>query len=262
MFKKYIESYKALESDATRSEKLKISINNIDLLVNLIYEYRSIAIDNIDQDDEIINWTFEDVKEDLGSAIWNLSCALYKTSASCLRNAFEMSFVSLYFNIREHEHVKKNINEKYIPYNKFFADWDSGNKDTPNWGEMMPLIEKNVNVKNFNKENNCDIMRETYSWFKHLCSFTHGKSFDKPLIDLSALPTNHTNIGTEFTEINFDRFISDFNRTISTIGTFWALCFPDILVDEKYESIFSSTREIEILKFIKSNRNLVSTKAT
>lgn len=253
LFSEYIESYNILIKDSSNSKEIKEAAQNLDLLLDLIKEYRFKTIDGMETDDEIINWTFTDVKEDLKSALWNLCCASYKTSASCLRNAFEMSFVSLYFTIREHENHKKGVNND--TFNQFFLDWDSGNKDTPNWGEMMPVINKNTHLKNFNTENNCDLMRETYSWFKHLCSFTHGRSFNKALLDSDVLPTNHANIGTNFTEKNFERFLSDFNITVSLIGSFWALCFPEILEDSKYETIFCSLQAAKILYYIQDRKN-------
>ena len=56
---------------------------------------------NIDPTDEIINWRFPDVAEDLSGAIWNLASGFYKAAASLSRNAYELSTVSLAFQIEQ-----------------------------------------------------------------------------------------------------------------------------------------------------------------
>ena len=85
------------------NEKVRSKLNfiglQIDLITDLVYEYTNSANVSLDTDDEIINWTFPDVNSDLIGAAWNLNSNLYKITGVCLRNAYEMSFVALYFQI-------------------------------------------------------------------------------------------------------------------------------------------------------------------
>ena len=224
--------------------------NRIDGITNLVYEYTNLSDPTLDTDDEIINWTFPDVNYDLISAAWNLYSCLFKTCASNLRNAFEMSFLSLYFQSRQ------NIDKlNGVPgYNKYFSEWDRGERPTPNWGEMKSIVKQNVNILAYNSTKHCDIIDEVYSWYGYLCNFTHGKPFENSISNAASKPTNHMNIGTGFDIDNFKRFSKYLEDTISWIATFWSLSFPEILKSSqsKYNSLFKGQRGVDVLNYVTS----------
>ena len=237
------------------NEKVRSKLNfiglQIDLITDLVYEYTNSANVSLDTDDEIINWTFPDVNSDLIGAAWNLNSNLYKITGVCLRNAYEMSFVALYFQIRQN---KEMANGQTGPYNNFFYEWDKGERDTPGWRETKPIVNQNEQIKNYNSENNCDIIEEVYSWFKYLCNFTHGRPFNISLEIPESEATNHMNIGDGYNEKNFERFYEHILDTISWMATCWSLSFPSILIDakknEEYKSLFRGPRAIDVYNYI------------
>jgi len=226
----------------------KLIGKNIDKIIDLVYEYTSLNSTTLDTDDEIINWTFIDVKYDLISSAWNLYSGLYKTSASNLRSALEMSFLSLYFQMRQNIDKINGVSG----YNKYFEEWDNGERNTPNWGEMKSIIQQNKNIKQYNFKSNCDIVNELYLWYGYLCNFTHGKPFENSIRNSTSKPTNHMNIGTGFDVNNFYRFSNYLEDTISWIAVFWSLSFPNILKSKpkKYKLLFKGERAIDVFEYI------------
>lgn len=245
-------------NDAISVPQRAIKINNlyekVETLFGLIHQYHCIDDSDISTDDEIVNWTFNDVIDDLYAAIWNNVTGFYKTTGVCLRNALEMSIVSLYFQLRENETTDEGN------YNTYFAEWDRGNKDTPNWGTTKDYISKQNYVKGFDNQYSCKIIDEVYGHFKYLCNFTHGR----PFAPEDNSPTNSMNMGTNqpsFSETEFERFCILIDDTISWISTAWLVTFPQILCDKcrdnpmdsidynKYLTLFHLHRGIQAVEF-------------
>jgi len=61
--------------------------------------------------------------------------------------------------------------------NKPFAEWNSGNRDTPSWGEMTPVIKGQSSISRFKVSFGVDIVDLAHAHFKHLCDYTTFKSF-------------------------------------------------------------------------------------
>jgi len=244
-----VEDQNLLRNNIDCYRELSLLGSEIDLLTDLIYSYTNVENENLSTDDEIINWTFPDVIDDLISAIWNIYSGLYKTSASCLRNAYEISFVSLYLQIRENMNLKNPTNK----YNIYYSEWDKGETKTPSWGITKPIVKKNPNIINYDKKRSCNIVEEGYSWFSFLCNFTHSRPFDKSLDNTNAIPTNSMNIGVGFDVKNFESFIDYSKVTISWIATFWSLCFPEIFKKtplDEFRILFNGSRGIDVYKYI------------
>jgi hypothetical protein len=204
----------------------------VDLLYQFVYEYTLIEDTSLNTDDEILNWAFSDAPLDLCSAIWLLSSGFYKNSASCLRNAFDIALASLYFQIRQ------NTNPVQKGYNKFFAEWDAGSRQTPNWGEMTTFIKNQPAVKRFCSNQPIDPIAEAYSHFRHLCSFTHTSAYTPKGEPVTAI--NSTGIAPTFDEHFFDRGCKLVEETISHIAILWQVAFPQIKAVKSVEEFASA----------------------
>jgi len=237
-----------------RAKKIYDLYAKVETLFSFIRQYHCINDSSISTDDEIVNWTFNDVIDDLNAAIWNNATGFYKTSGVCLRNALEMSIVSLYFQLRENENIDEGN------YYTYFVEWDRGDKETPNWGTTKDYISKQNYVKNFDNQYSCKIIDEVYRHFKYLCNFTHGR----PFAPEDKSPTNSMNMSTNqpnFSETEFERFCSLINDTISWISMAWLVNFPQILSDKsphepvdstvynKYLTLFHLPRGIQVVEY-------------
>jgi hypothetical protein len=192
-------------SDDHRREQLDLSSYKVDKMLSFIYGYTLIDDGTVCPDDEIINWTFVDVSDDLNAAIWNTSTGFYKAAASCLRNALEMGMASLYFQVRENLYPLVGGG-----YNRIFAEWDSGNRNTPNWGEMRSVIDTLNTIKSFNSSYDCNVTLEIYDYFQYLCNFTHGR----PYSDTDKLPTNSINMGANTPELDLFNRLTDLTERV------------------------------------------------
>ena len=163
------EAYNNTISNSARQKQVDDLGMSIDVLIDLVYGYTFINDPSLDTDDEIINWTFVDVVDDLNAANWNMACGFYKAGASCLRNSLDLAIAALYFQIRQ------NREGNSVGYNRFFAEWDRGDRDTPNWGETKDTINQESSIRSFNRMYHCDLVEETHCHFKYLCNFTHGR---------------------------------------------------------------------------------------
>lgn len=201
--------------------------------------YQRIVDPEIDTDDEIFNWTFGEAPADFAAAIWLLASGYYKASVSCLRNAYEISMVALYFQVREN--TKKNVG-----YNKFFAEWDRGDRDTPNWGEMKDYIAKQKTVEEFVARIGIDPIAVVYDHFKYLCAYTHTSAFAG--VDDPVTAINMTGIAPAFDEQFFTRGSELTIKTIALIAILWQIVYPGILKTEPlgpvaggaYDMLFSA----------------------
>ncbi len=216
-------------SEAVRTARLDALARSASSLEAFVRGYEHIDDDAISTDDEILNWAFSETPTDLSSAIWLLASGFYKASASSLRNAYDIATASLYFQIRE------NVNPVVGGYNRFFAEWDRGDRETPNWGEMKPVISSHPSVAAFNAKKGVDIVAYAYDHFKHLCSYTHTRAFTKSGDPVTAI--NMTGVAPAFDAIYFDRGVELTKRTISLIAILWQVVFPQIAATEPLGAI-------------------------
>jgi hypothetical protein len=211
-------------ADAARANRVDELADRVGLLVDLVYQYTMIDDPDIDPTDEIINWTFPDVAEDLSGAIWNLASGFYKAAASLSRNAYELSAVSLAFQIEQ------NIRRSPRGYTERFAKWDRGELRTPNWGLIKSLLPGQGLFPTFDAGRGCNVVvEEAYGHYEMLCSFTHSRPYDEH----SGLPTNAMSIGVPapaFDAACFKRFSALIELTMSWSATFWILAYPAILI--------------------------------
>lgn len=217
-------AYAATIADGERAQRIDGLATAAELCHNFVYGYTSIDHPAVDSDDEILNWTFADVTSDLGAAIWCLSSGFYKAAASNLRNALDLAMTALYFQLRENnDRVDKG-------WNKFFAEWDRGERDTPTWGEMRPYIAQQQSVKEFNATHACDVVSQLYAHFKNLSSYTHGRAVALDgqavrAIDISGDAPN-------FDEHQFDHLVGLTLATVCWICAIWQIVFPHIIETE------------------------------
>jgi hypothetical protein len=201
-------------------DKLGKLASSLEAFVN---GYLRIVDPTIDTDDEILNWTFGETQTDLCAAIWLLASGYYKASASCVRNAYDIAVASLYFQIRQNEH-------KLPGYNKFFAEWDSGKRGTPNWGEMKTTIGNQETVLKFVASTGVDPIDVAYAHFKYLCAYTHTAAFAGPDDPVTAI--NMTGVAPAFDAQFFTRGCETIGTTISMIAVLWQVVFPAIAKTE------------------------------
>lgn len=110
--------------------KLTEAENAVAKLEDFVRRYEGIeGVSGLSTDDEILNWVFTEALYDLGAASWNLASGQYKTAASALRDALEISVIALYFQNLENDWVAAGN----TGYNPKFREWDRGNADTPSW---------------------------------------------------------------------------------------------------------------------------------
>jgi hypothetical protein len=211
---------KTLE-DSKRAEGLRDLGQMVVELEDFVRRYDSIDDDSIDTDDEILNWVYGETTVDLCSSIWLLSSAFYKSSASCLRNALDISTACLYFQIKQNENPEQSC---YA--NTPFGAWDSGNRDTPSWGEMKPIIKSQSSVSQFKTSFGVDIVDLAHAHFKHLCDYTHSRAFAKNGDPVSAI--NMTGVAPTFDLCCFERGAALIMETICFIAAMWQVAFPQM----------------------------------
>lgn len=219
-------------SDAVRVQKLDSLAKSASSLEVFIRGYLRIEDPEIDTDDEILNWVFSETPTDFASAIWLLASGFYKASASSLRNAFDIAAASLYFQIRE------NRNPEVGGYNRLFAEWDRGDRNTPNWGEMKPIISSWPSVEAFKAAHGLDIVKHAYEHFEHLCGYTHTRAFANNGDPVTAI--NTTGVSPAFDVAYFNRGCELTAKTISLIAILWQVAFPQIATTEPLGSISGS----------------------
>ncbi|MGI8547554.1 MAG: hypothetical protein ACR2M1_09495 [Gemmatimonadaceae bacterium] len=159
-------------SDADRVARLN-ALGDLSVSVeHFVRGYERIEDPSLDTDDEILNWTFTECATDLTSAIWLLASGFYKASASSLRNGLDIATVALYFQVRESAH-------KGPGWNKFYTEWDRGDRQTPNWGEMKTVLATQPAVVAFAAAYEKDLVEEAQSFSKYLCGYTHTSAYDR-----------------------------------------------------------------------------------
>lgn len=248
------KAYQDTMLEKYRVDKIEAIAKNTESLFSLIYGYTIIdESEGLDTDDEILNWTFVDVIDDLNAANWNIACGFYKAAASCLRNALDISNAALYFQIKENEHRHNNGSG----YNPEFSKWDSGENKTPNWGITNNLISNQPSVKKFNNEHSWKFPSESHKFYHYLCNFTHGRPFAE-----DSTPTNSINLGynaPEFSADLFERFTSLADKTIAWIATMWLITYPQILANDplmdptslRYQELMATKEGKDAFEFAK-----------
>ena len=200
------------------------------------------------EDDEIVNWTLPEVAADLGAASWNIASGWYKVSAACLRSALDVSMASLYFSIRERN--------SSLPggCNRFFSEWDRGERDTPNWGEMKPIISQQQTIQQFNATHQIDIVDLVYSHFKRLSAYTHSRQWEKGV----DLPIGAMWIGDTpgYDAELFERFLNLMKETVGWIATLWIVNLPEILAQDPLDAGFDRNRYAEVLFVLQADAAL------
>jgi len=217
------KTYELTISDSARVARIIDLETRNSALIDWVYG----VTDN--RDDEILNWTFPDVFDDLNAAIWNLTSGFYKSAASNLRNALELGVVALYFQVRE-DSGKLD-----------FIKWDRGEADTPNWGTTKPCLKAQSSLQHFNSASGTDILEEAHGFFKFLCSFTHGRPFDKP----GGEPTNSFNLAgggvPALVPQAFTRIADLTEETTVWISALWLAAYPEILHARCFNQRFPSS---------------------
>jgi hypothetical protein len=213
-------TYESTLSDSGRTTRIIDLENRNSALVELVYGTTE------NKDDEILNWTFPDVSDDINAAIWNLSSGFYKSAAANLRNALELGVVALYFQVRDD--AGKND----------FGKWDRGESETPNWGTTKPCLKMQVSIQRFSSATRADIVEEAHGFFKFLCNFTHGRPFDQ----LGGEPTNSFNLAgggvPALVPQAFTRIADLTEETTVWIATLWLAAYPDILRGRNFNQRF------------------------
>ncbi|SAL22603.1 hypothetical protein AWB71_01161 [Caballeronia peredens] len=211
-------------SDPARARRLDELAKSVSFLEAFVRGYERIDDPAIDTDDEILNWAFSEAPADFASAIWLLASGFYKASAASLRNALDIATASLYFQIRE------NTEPGVKSYNRFFAEWDRGDRDTPNWGEMKTFISTRPSVKSFDGLHSTEIVEYAYKHFKYLCAYTHTGAFANNGDPVTAI--NTTGVSPAFDDRFFDRGCELTAKTIAVIAILWQVVYPQIVTTE------------------------------
>lgn len=214
-----------------RARRLDELAKSVSLLEAFVRGYECIDDPAIDTDDEILNWAFSETPTDFASAIWLLASGFYKASAASLRNALDIATASLYFQIRE------NTDPGVGSYNRFFAEWDRGDRDTPNWGEMKTFIQARPSVKSFDSLHGIDIVEYAHKHFKYLCAYTHTAAFANNGDPVTAI--NTTGVSPAFDDLFFDRGCELTAKTIAVIAILWQVVYPQIVTTEPLGPISS-----------------------
>ncbi len=217
-------SLKTTTRDVGRAMTIDVLGKSVSALEAFVRGYESIEDSSISTDGEILNWAFSETSTDFCSAIWLLASGFYKASASSLRNAFDIATASLYFQIRE------NTDPGPGAYNRFFAEWDRGDRQTPNWGEMKQFISMQPSVERFKTTNGFDMVDISYDHFKYLCAYTHTSAFANNGDPITAI--NTTGVAPLFEETYFTRGCELTAKTVSIIALLWQVVFPKILETE------------------------------
>jgi len=219
--------------DPSRRELLELLGRKVSKLEQVVRGYELIEDRGISTDDEIINWAFSEAPADFGSGIWLLSAGFYKASASCIRNAYDIATASLYFQVRE------NTDAEPRAYNRFFREWDKGERQTPNWGEMKDFLAKQPSFKKFETNEGTNAMEKAYEQFKYLCSFTHTSAFTGKGDPVTVI--NSTGRWPVFDETYFRRGASIVANTLSFTAILWKIAFPQISIPADCEELFQGT---------------------
>lgn len=174
----------------------------------------------LDTDDEIVNWAYSEAHMEFQTAIWNAASGFPKAGVACLRNAHEISTVSLYFQCRENE------NPEGEGYNSEFSNWTWGRADTPNWGTFKDYLSNVSPIARAQRALGQRLVDDAYKHFKLLCSYTHSRAHDG-----SGTPAQNLwmdgHLGEPGKE-SMEAFWRVFIQTVSWVATLWIAAFPQL----------------------------------
>lgn len=206
-------------ADPVRAERLQ-TLGELAIAVErFVRGYERLDDEIFDTDDEILNWTFDECATDLASALWLLASGFYKASASSLRNALDIATAALYFQVRENAHTGPG-------WNKFYTEWDRGDRQTPNWGEMKSILAVQPAVTAFAAVSGANLVEEAHQYFHHLCGHTHTSAFDSRGHAVTAI--NLTGTAPAFEPDAFTRGADLARETMARIVMLWQVVFPGI----------------------------------
>lgn len=226
-----------------------------DDMIKLLYGFTAIEDDTLDHDDEILNWTLPDVSNDLTAAIWATASGCYKAAAALLRNALDLGFAALYFQICQNDGPRNG-------YCEAFSSWDRGDADTPNWGTTKRAVSGLPTVQRFNRQYDCSVAQEAHNFFKNLCCFTHSRPYSPG----ENAGTNAMTMGDnspEFDEALFARLVGLFQTTIAWICIPWVVSFPTLIgtrplgsdaTDQQYVALLNGEKGRQALEFAALSR--------
>jgi len=169
-----------------------------------------------DYDDEIVNWTCGEVGVALSSAVWSMSGGWYSGAICQMRTALDVGIAALYFIVREMEGGQGD-------YERFYVEWDRGDRDTPNWGEMTEYLEGRPQFASLKAAKGLTPISDAYDHFKALCAYSHGAAVNKDGEMIRAIDTNGL---CSFDENLFDTAATHLDVTIQRITALWAGWFP------------------------------------
>jgi hypothetical protein len=215
---------KTLE-DAASSSRLAEAENAVGKLKEFVRRYEGIEnVSGLDTNDEILNWVLDEAFHDLGSALWNCASGQYKTAATALRGALEISVIALYFQNLENDWTA----DGNIGLNPKFREWDRGDADTPSWKTPKANLRARssflgmVNTKGF------DVVQQAHDHFGVLCSFTHSRTSD-PTLGKYSNTSWMVGDGPRFDLDAFNLILDLVHETVSWIATLWMVSFPAML---------------------------------
>lgn len=226
-------------SDESRRGAVQQLADLAEAMDAFVHGYSSIDDPAVDSTDEILNWCFTDVTGDLGTAIWCMSCGFYKASASSLRSALDLATAALYFQVREHTDPAVGA------MNRFFAEWDAGARNTPNWGEMCPILEQQPSVQRFDARHGSSVIQEAKAYFHELSAYTHGRAHTTTGNEVRAISHGDGHCPS-FDPSQFHLLERLTRATVAWICTLWQVAYPQILATEPlgsdgdYDSLFGA----------------------
>ena len=205
--------------------KLTEAENAVAKLEDFVRRYEGIeGVSGLSTDDEILNWVFTEALYDLGAASWNLASGQYKTAASALRGALEISVIALYFQNLENDWVAAGN----TGYNPKFREWDRGNADTPSWSAPKANLRARPAFQGMLLATGFDVVQQAHDYFHVLCSFTHSRTSDPTLIKFSNT-TWMVGDSPRFHLETFNQILDLMFETMSWIATLWMVSFPAML---------------------------------
>lgn len=198
-------------------------------LITLAYGAQSDAANQLD--DEIANWTLPDVAHDLSAARWLVWNGFVKSAFSLVRSACDMTLASLYFHVRESEGAANGGDESDVGgWTRFFVEWDRGERDTPNWGEMKSYLETRAAYRSFVSDlPDLNPLVAAHALFKKLSGFTHGRAWTS-----DGEPASSMWIGVEWGAPNRDdallhRFDELEAAAVELLAQCWLVQYPTAL---------------------------------
>lgn len=241
------------ETTKRHSSTLDTLAKQVAELHRFVYGYTIVPKPSlIVRDDEILNWTFGDVCDDLNAAGWNLACGFYKPAGTLLRSALDLGVASLYFQVQHDTRPNDDV------YDHEFGKWDSGEADTPRWSSMLNALTSLPTTTRFDAQQGRSLTKEVREHYRYLCSFTHSRAYTRG----DQAPMTNINMGIDapqFDEASFGRLRLLFQHTVGWLATLWLVTYPTILeakplgdvttARQEYLNLLSISRASDVFDF-------------